>query len=124
MSKKIIIRDIDGDPIYTSSRYGMRSAVEEAVIKGTDLSKADLRKTNLTGADLRKADFRNANLRGADLHGADLRNSWHSPKAYCPSDMCRRSNTRSTSACSTLDIYPSFLGAVPRSAVSAGAMER
>ena len=66
-TKKIEIKNIDGDVIYTSSKPTLKEAVEEAVG-----CKANLREANLSEADLRKADFYGANLCKADLSGADL----------------------------------------------------
>src|SRR5262245_19758791 len=44
----------------------------EIDLRGTDLSRADLRVANLRGANLSRADLRVANLRGANLSRADL----------------------------------------------------
>ena len=81
-TKKIEIKNIDGDVIYTSSKPTLKEAVEEAVgckadlcganLSKTNLSKADLSKANLYGADLYGANLRGANLYGADLYGANL----------------------------------------------------
>jgi len=86
-TKKIEIKNIDGDVIYTSSKPTLKEAVEEAVkcganlgdadlceanLRGADLYGADLHEADLYGADLRGADLCEANLRGADLYGADL----------------------------------------------------
>ena len=80
---------ISGRVLYTStSASDVRSALVEAVQKGTYLGGADLRGADLRGADLRGAyllgayllgaylrgaDLEGADLRGADLEGADLR---------------------------------------------------
>jgi len=57
------------------SRKGIRiwnNWREEHPEVATDLSEADLHKTNLDGADLRQAILNGANLSGADLSRADL----------------------------------------------------
>jgi len=77
-TKKIEIKNIDDDVIYTSDKPTLKEAVEEAVECEADLYKADLYEANLRGANLRganlyKADLYEANLCGADLCGADLR---------------------------------------------------
>ena len=58
----------------------IKAAVEVAVLRGADLSGADLRDANLSdavlrGADLSGADLRDANLSDAVLRGADLRDA-------------------------------------------------
>ena len=81
-TKKIEIKNIDGDVIYTSSKPTLKEAVEEAVgckadlcganLSKTNLSKADLREADLSEANLSEANLRKANLYGANLRGADL----------------------------------------------------
>jgi len=71
-TKKIKIKNIDGDVIYTSSKPTLKEAVEEAVGCKADLSEANLCEANLYKANLYKANLRGADLRGADLYGADL----------------------------------------------------
>ena len=81
-TKKIEIKNIDGDVIYTSSKPTLKEAVEEAVgceadlgeanLRGADLREADLCEANLCGANLRGADLGEADLCGADLRGANL----------------------------------------------------
>jgi hypothetical protein len=44
----------------------------KADLSGADLENADLRGTNLSGADLYNANLENADLRGTNLSGADL----------------------------------------------------
>jgi len=77
-TKKIEIKNIDGDVIYTSSKPTLKEAVEEAVgckanLYGADLYKADLSEANLSEADLYGANLCGADLYGANLCGADLR---------------------------------------------------
>ena len=74
-TKKIEIKNIDGDVIYTSSKPTLKEAVEEAVGCKADLCGANLSKTNLSKADLSKANLRDANLSKADLREADLRDA-------------------------------------------------
>ena len=71
-TKKIEIKNIDGDVIYTSSKPTLKEAVEEAVGCKANLCGADLYKANLSGADLSEANLSKANLYGADLCGANL----------------------------------------------------
>ena len=63
-TKKIEIKNIDGDVIYTSSKPTLKEAVEEAVGRKANLSKA-----NLCGADLCGANLSGANLCGAKFYG-------------------------------------------------------
>ena len=72
-TKKIEIKNIDGDVIYTSSKSTLKEAVEEAVECGANLGEADLYGANLREADLYGADLSEANLYGANLCEADLR---------------------------------------------------
>lgn len=44
-------------------------------LQGTDLTRVDLRKANLSRADLTGVDLRNVNLRKTNLEGADLKNA-------------------------------------------------
>jgi len=74
-TKKIEIKNIDGDVIYTSSKSTLKEAVEEAVECGANLGEADLYGANLREADLYGADLSEANLYGANLCGADLRDA-------------------------------------------------
>jgi hypothetical protein len=65
----------------TDTCLDLKSAVEEAVSKKTDLGYANLRYANLRYANLRSADLGSANLRSADLGSADLgsaRINWQS----------------------------------------------
>ena len=71
-TKKIEIKNINGDVIYTSSKPTLKEAVEEAVGCGANLSGADLCGADLYGANLYEADLREANLRRADLREANL----------------------------------------------------
>jgi len=81
-TKKIEIKNIDGDVIYTSSKPTLKEAVEEAVGCGANLyeanlceanlSEANLYEANLCEANLSEANLRKANLYGANLRGADL----------------------------------------------------
>jgi len=71
-TKKIEIKNIDGDVIYTSSKPTLKEAVEEAVKRGANLSRADLGGANLRDADLGRADLGKANLCKANLSEADL----------------------------------------------------
>ena len=68
-TKKIEIKNIDDDVIYTSDKPTLKEAVEEAVECEADLYKADLYEANLCGADLCGADLRGANLYGAKFYG-------------------------------------------------------
>ena len=54
----------------------VKLAIEKAVLRGADLSDADLRGANLRGADLGDADLGGADLSGADLSDADLRGAY------------------------------------------------
>ena len=74
-TKKIEIKNIDGDVIYTSSKPTLKEAVEEAVKRGANLSRADLREADLRDADLGRADLGRANLGRANLYGANLRDA-------------------------------------------------
>ena len=68
--------------IYTTNAPDLKSAVEQAVKEGVNLSGADLYEANLSGANLSGsnlylaylsgANLSGANLSGADLSGADL----------------------------------------------------
>jgi len=71
-TKKIEIKNIDGDVIYTSSKPTLKEAVEEAVGCGANLCDADLYDADLSDADLSDADLSGANLYGANLSGANL----------------------------------------------------
>ena len=71
-TKKIEIKNIDGDVIYTSSKPTLKEAVEEAVGCGANLCDADLSGANLCDADLYDADLYDADLSDADLSDADL----------------------------------------------------
>ena len=71
-TKKIEIKNIDGDVIYTSSKPTLKEAVEEAVKRGANLSRADLREADLRDADLGRADLGKANLCKANLSEANL----------------------------------------------------
>jgi len=71
-TKKIEIKNIDGDVIYTSSKPTLKEAVEEAVKCGANLGDADLCEANLSRANLCEANLSRANLYGANLCGANL----------------------------------------------------
>ena len=62
-----------GKIIWESEKTTYKEAVEDANLRGADLSGADLRGADLSGADLRGADLIDADLRGANLSGANLR---------------------------------------------------
>jgi len=74
-TKKIEIKNIDGDVIYTSSKSTLKEAVEEAVECGANLGEADLYGANLREADLYGADLCGADLSRANLCEADLRDA-------------------------------------------------
>jgi len=74
-TKKIEIKNIDGDVIYTSSKPTLKEAVEEAVKRGADLYEANLGEADLREADLGRANLRDADLSRADLGGANLRDA-------------------------------------------------
>ncbi|WWQ13004.1 hypothetical protein PQ43W_58 [Ralstonia phage PQ43W] len=63
---------ITGDVLFECDAESLKSAVEQAVKGGADLSGADLSGADLRGADLSGADLSGADLSGADLRGADL----------------------------------------------------
>ena len=71
-SKKLQILNQNGEVIYESEKTTLKEAVVEAVSRGANLGRADLRGANLGGANLGKANLRGANLGEADLWGADL----------------------------------------------------
>ena len=58
--------------IFKATKTTWKEAVEEANLRGADLSEADLSGANLIGADLSGADLSGANLHGANLRVADL----------------------------------------------------
>ena len=58
--------------IYTTNAPDLKSAVEQAVKEGVNLSGADLYEANLSGANLSGSNLSGADLSGADLSGADL----------------------------------------------------
>lgn len=57
---------------WRAARPGVRPALAQAPLRGTDLSGADLSLADLSRADLRGALLIGADLRGADLRGANL----------------------------------------------------
>jgi hypothetical protein len=71
-----------GAVLFAGAFPCLAAAAEAAVLAGTDLGGADLRRADLTGAnlgygklagaDLRGANLTRVNLYGADLAGADL----------------------------------------------------
>ena len=82
MKVKIEIKSYLGNVLFSAEKkdYTLKRAVEDAVLRGADLSDAvlsgaDLSDAVLSGADLRGADLSGANLRGADLSGADFYNT-------------------------------------------------
>jgi len=92
-TKKIEIKNIDGDVIYTSSKPTLKEAVEEAVgckadLCGANLCDADLCKANLCGANLCGADLRDADLRDANLCGANLCKANLCDANLCEADLC------------------------------------
>ena len=62
------IRNISGKLIFSDDSLSIRKTVINAILKGADLSRA-----NLSGANLRWANLSDANLRGANLREANLR---------------------------------------------------
>jgi len=58
---------------YECEGNTIKETLKHAILRGADLSSADLSSANLRGADLSSADLSSANLRGADLRGANLR---------------------------------------------------
>ena len=68
----ITLKKLTGEIIIEGGFDSIRSAVEAAIKKGTDLSEANLRRADLRGAYLSGANLRGADLRGADLGWADL----------------------------------------------------
>ena len=97
-TKKIEIKDINGDVIYTSNKETLKEAVEEAVkneanLSGADLceanlSRANLSEANLCEADLCEADLYRANLSGADLCKANLSRANLSEADLSGADLC------------------------------------
>ena len=105
MKTKIEIKSILGNVLFTyeAENATIKDAIQNAVLRKTDLRYAefsgaylrgayfryaylrgayfrgaDLRYANLRGVYLRGADFRGADLSGADLRGADLRYAYFS----------------------------------------------
>jgi hypothetical protein len=80
----MIIRSVQGSILYKSNKISFKTALEEAVERGVDLSHGDFRGQKLyqanldgimaPGACLWGADCRGADMAGADLRDADLRN--------------------------------------------------
>lgn len=80
----MIIRSVQGSILYKSNKISFKTALEEAVEGGVDLSHGDFRGQKLyqarldgimaPGACLWGADCRGADMAGADLRDADLRN--------------------------------------------------
>ena len=71
---------IEDHRLWLAGKGGKRAILRGADLSyadlvGADLRGADLRYADLVGADLRGADLSYANLSGADLRGADLRNA-------------------------------------------------
>ena len=66
------IKKINGEIIFKANVDNIKDAVEEAVMRGTDLRGANLSDANLGGADLRGANLSDAYLRGANIRYADL----------------------------------------------------
>ena len=62
------IRNISGELIFSDDSLSIRKTVINAILKGANLSEA-----NLSGANLRGANLSEANLSGANLSGANLR---------------------------------------------------
>ena len=62
----------NGKVLFSAGGESLRDVVQQAVMRGADLSGADLRSANLRGADLSSADLRSADLSSADLRGAYL----------------------------------------------------
>ena len=66
--------------IFENDKETIRETVQDADLRGANLSDADLKDANLKDANLRDAnlrgaDLRDANLRGANLRGANLRDA-------------------------------------------------
>ena len=66
------IKRITGELIFRDNSQLIKEAVINAILKGANLSWADLSEANLRGANLSEADLSEANLRGANLRDANL----------------------------------------------------
>ena len=71
---KVEIKNIHGEVIYAyeGENATIKDAVEDAVKKGVNLTRANLECANLECADLRYANLEGANLEGANLYRAAL----------------------------------------------------
>ena len=66
------IKRITGELIFRDNSQLIKEAVINAILKGANLSWADLSDANLRWANLSWADLSEANLRGANLSDANL----------------------------------------------------
>ena len=73
---KVEIKNIDGEVIYTyeGENATIKDAVEDAVKKGVNLTRANLEFTHLYGTNFFNANLRDASLKDAELYGANLEN--------------------------------------------------
>ena len=67
------IKRITGELIFRDNSQLIKEAVINAILKGANLSWADLSEANLSWANLSDANLRGANLSGANLSDANLR---------------------------------------------------
>ena len=88
---KIQIKSIFGVVIfeYEKENNTVKDTINEAVKKGVNLTRANLREANLTranleGANLTRADLGGANLEGANLTRANLREAKNIETAVLP----------------------------------------
>lgn len=65
-----VIKDIDGNELYSDEASSKRALVETLIKEGKSLAGADLSNQKLTHLDFSGADFRNANLSGSDMRGS------------------------------------------------------
>lgn len=74
---KVEIKNIHGEVIYTyeGENATIKDAVEDAVKKGVNLTRANLYRANLYGVNLYGANFFNTNLSQANLYGTKLENA-------------------------------------------------
>ena len=112
------IKNVYDAVIFASAALTVKDALLEAVRKGVNLRRANLREADLCGANLCEADLYGANLCEANLCGANLRGASLRGANLCGANL-RRANLRGADLCGANLCEANLCGANLRGAKNA-----